>query len=348
VITPEDFAADLPGQPRHHLFHDFNGVIVGESESALVALATGSPDVPNWFTPDRTDLPPRFNEDLTGLTPDFSFVQPAHHTTPQPVVDLRLGRGCPWGRCAFCAIQAHQVGYRAGPVERLIEAMELAHVQLGTRHFRIRDDLLTPQQLRQLGDGLAGRGFHWTARARFQSALTHSVLVSAAAGGLSELWLGLESAVARVRDSMDKGVTQAVILQNLKDAKDAAVPLRALCLVGFPGETLPEAHETIRFVAEHNAAFIGASLTGFMLTRRSPMAQQLDARGLGVLPDPVPRWQRLRHTLELEPEGHLGTAITQRLLHETTQAWRPLLQRLAGPSPTHDWLGQLVRGPTSS
>ena len=347
VITPEDFAPDLIGQPRHHIFHDFNGVIVGESESALVALATQSEPTPNFFRPSDAELPPRMTENLTGLLPDFQFVQPQHHTTPHPVIDLRLSRGCPWGKCAFCAIQAHQVGYRVGPIEHVVEAMENAHDQTGTRYFRLRDDLLTPSQLSELGSRLREHGFFWTARARFQSALTLEKLKSAAQGGLTELWMGLESAVPRVRTAMDKGVEQEVIVQNLSDAHTARVPIRALCLVGFPGETMHEAYETVRFVAEHHAWLVGASLTPFMLTRRSPLANNLDAHGLAGMPDPIPRWQRIRHTIDLEPDGHLGPDITRRILHETYGAWKPLLDRLGGPSPIHDWVGRTIRSATN-
>lgn len=216
-IAPEDFADDLEGSPLHLLFRDFDGAVVGEAESALTAfwrVTQGQgqlSEVPNLLSPATGGRRPRRHvESLREqASPSFEGIDPALYSTPGPVIDLRLGRGCPWGRCTFCAIHAHQPGYRAGPAGRVAEAMRQAHDALGARFFRVRDDLVTPAQLRLLAEAIAGLPFRprWSARVRFEDALVKDTLARAAGSGLEELWIGLESASERVRERMDKGVS---------------------------------------------------------------------------------------------------------------------------------------------
>ncbi|MBT3218621.1 MAG: hypothetical protein HN348_05970, partial [Proteobacteria bacterium] len=301
VLSPQDLAPDLMGKPRHLLFDDFDGVILGEAETALVELCSRSghdlSGIPNFLwreQPHRTPLPHR--EDLKAHPgPDFSWARPEHYPYPQPVIDLRLGRGCTWGRCAFCAIQAHHPGYRSGSVEAVGEGMARAHEALGSTMFRLRDELLTPVQLRRLADVVATLPFpaHWMARMRFQPGLTREILEHAASTGLSELWMGLESAVPRVRNLMGKGVEQDVVERLIDDVFNAGIRLRLLCIVGFPGERVDEAEQTGEFLARYIDKITLFSLTPFQLMRYSPMVAHPGRYGLLPVPSPHPSHERL-------------------------------------------------------
>lgn len=350
VVAPLDLGPDLVGSPPHALFDDFDAAVLGESESALVGLASGDPAPPNVIDRTTASLPPHELEDLRGLAPpDFSWVQPQHYPFPAPIVDLRMGRGCPWGRCAFCAIQAHQPGYRHAGAERVAQAMQTAHEQLGSSFFRVRDDLLTPSQLRALGAEVARLPFEarWSARARFEAPLTRSCME--ASTGLEELWLGLESAVPRVRDAMDKGVRQDIVERVLADGKAVGLRMRALCLIGFPGETEDEVRQTLDFLSANREALAGCSLTPFQLMRRSPMVSNLPRWGVEIGRDPVPRERRLRHTLPLAHVPGVGPDRAKAIAEEYLPALVGHFMQHPGPWPSHYWLGDSVRrrGPPS-
>ena len=345
-IAPEDFADDLVGAPRHLIFRDIDGVILGEAESALLALwqeATGQArpaSIPNLLRPGGA-RPIRHTEDLATLPPaSFELVDPEIYCTPTPVVDLRLGRGCPWGRCAFCAIQAHQPGYRASPAQRVAESMMAAHTRLGTRYFRIRDDLVTPRQLRELAAAIAALPFRprWSARVRFEEALGLDTLRLARAAGLDELWIGLESASARVRATMDKGVAQATIHRVLDDASALGIRLRLLCMLGFPGERLEEAAQTVDLLLARRARIAAASISPFQLMRRSPMAAEPDKHGLQLLPDSLPRSARLRFTLPATWPGRFSREELAPLARRIEQELLPSLKRELVPDAAHGWI----------
>ena len=350
VVAPADFAPDLLGNPDHVLFEHVDGVIVGEAESALLALCFGHEPIPNYLTSWDRQLPERHVEDLREWPPAYvSWVKPEHHPFPAPVVDLRLGRGCPWGRCAFCAIQAHQVGYRAGSAARVAESMRLAHKAHGSIFFRIRDDLITPTQVRALAAAIEGLSFQprWLARSRFEPGLTREVLELAAAAGLEELWLGLESGSVRVRNLMFKGVREDIIARILKDARAVGIRVRALCMVGFPGETWREHRETVRFLLRHEHELTGAlSLTPFQLTRLSPMASSLDEFGLELAEDPLPPTRRLRYSLPVRRTAGASAADVHRWFEHSLWDLAHIADRHVGPTPSHDWLrASLTRTP---
>lgn len=371
VLAPEDFAPDLvpqPGEPLHRLFDDFDGVIVGEAETALLALAAAlagqraAGSVPSLLCPRWGLLRPlRGQEDLRALAAaDFSLVDGSLYPFPTPVVDLRLSRGCPWGKCTFCAIAMHQEGYRSRPPAAAVGEILAAQEQLGARFFRFRDDLLTPRQLRELTTGLAAlpasRRARFSARARFEPGFTRELLQEAAAAGLQELWLGLESAVPRVRDLMKKGVAQPVIERILVDAADAGIRVRALCMLGYPGETVAEIRQTFAFLARVQPLLASVSMTPFFLMRRAPLGQAPAAFGLTELtgigspprspesphdlgPDPVPRHERLRFALRARWPGALTSAELAALIDECAALLGPeLVAKSGGPSLAHAWL----------
>lgn len=373
VLAPEDLAPDLlprPGEPLHRLFDDFDGVILGEAETALCALAAAldgqrpPQSVPSLLCPRWGLGAPsgRGQENLRELgAADFSLVDPTVYPYPSPVVDLRLSRGCPWGKCTFCAIAMHQEGYRSRPTAAAPAEIRAAQEQLGARFFRFRDDLLTPRQLRELSAQLLTQPWadrpRFSARARFEPGFTREVLQEAAAAGLEELWLGLESAVPRVRELMKKGVTQPVIERILGDAYDAGIRVRALCMLGYPGETAAEIRETFAFLARVQPLLASVSMTPFFLMRRAPMGQAPASFGLTLIGqgsraaaaagederamagDPVPRHERLRFALRARWPGALTQGELAALLDECAGLLGPeLIRKSGGPSLAHAWL----------
>lgn len=342
VLSPLDFAPDLEAEPRHAVFGQFDAVVVGESERALLALATGRWDVGGVIAPGR-GLPRALPADPMPLAehPGPSFLDLRQHPlAPAPVVDLRLGRGCPWGRCAFCAIAKHQDGYRAGPAAAVAAAMAEAHAAAGSVFFRLRDDLLTSRQVSEVAAAVAALPFEarWSCRARLEPSFTADVLRRARAGGFEEVWVGLESASARVRDLMDKGVSDTDVERFLAAAADAGVRVRLLCLVGYPGETAAEAQATLDFVGAQVHRIAGFSLTPFQLARRSPLTSSGDAH-LQLLPDRVPAHDRVAATLPCRVDGGVdGPALVEAAYRDLV----PRLPRVLGPDLHHDWMAVSV------
>ena len=352
VLAPEDFAPDLasvPGRPEHRLFSTYDGAVVGEAESALLSIVQAlrgerpPESVPSLIAPrwNLRTVPARGSERLSEFGAlDLSLVDPSIYPYPHPVLDLRLSRGCAWGRCTFCAITAHQQGYRTSPAATIAPALVAAHRQLGAAFFRFRDDLLTPRQIRDLTALLRDLPFpvRYSARARFEPGFTRELLAAAAAAGLEELWLGLESAVPRVRDLMDKGVRPDLVERMLDDAAAAGIRVRALCILGYPDETAAEMAATIDFLddALTRGRIVSAALTPFHLMRRAPLGADPVKAGLIPLPDRLPAHERLRFTVPATWFGAPSEASIAALLQRAAERLGPrVLSHSRGPSLLH-------------
>ncbi|HMY59299.1 MAG TPA: hypothetical protein PK472_13640, partial [Pseudomonadota bacterium] len=176
----------------------------------------------------------------------------------------------------------------------------------------------------------------FSVRSRFEPDLTADVLAAAHAAGLEEIWLGLESAVPRVRTLMKKGVDQPVVERILKDASQIGIRVRALCLLGYPGETADETRATIDFLDEHQHELASCALTPFLLMRRSPIGADPQSFGVTVTPDVRPRHERLRPSLAATWPGALGRAFLESLLDEASRRLGPhFLTMTSGPSLAH-------------
>lgn len=358
VLSPEDLLDDLlplPGEPLHRLFDDFDGAIIGEAETALhslhTALSAGESlhGVPSLLAPRHglSAIPVRGRERLRALSrPDFRLIDPTIYPYPEPLVDVRMSRGCPWNRCTFCAITRHQEGYRALPVPEVEPDLLAAHRQLGAAFFRFRDDLLTPKQLLSLAQVMRRLPFaaHFSVRSRFEPELTFDVLSQAKDAGLGELWLGLESASPRVRELMQKGVEQPVVERILADAARLGIRVRALCLVGYPGETAAERHETIDFLDRHQHELASAAITPFLLMRRSPLGEDPAQAGMTLLADSRPRHERLRPSLQATWPDAPSRQQLDALLEEAVRRLGPrFLHMSAGPTLAHALIHHCVR-----
>src|SRR5208337_628456 len=95
---------------------------------------------------------------------------------------------------------------------------------------------------------------------------------------------GLESAVSRVLNAMDKGITPENASRILHDC--AAVGIRAFVMffTGFPSETRKEAEQTVRFIEQHANCITHVATSRFVVEERAPVFRQRDRYGLSTVP----------------------------------------------------------------
>ncbi len=331
------FGADLTSGELHRLFLLFDAILVGEIEDTLPRVCAGDLTgpgviVPGTRSPERTPAIRLKDAPL----PDWSWVAEKYHT-PAPIIDVRLGRGCPWARCAFCAIPSHLPGYRTGGVDRLVAAVTKAHSQTGSSWFRLRDDLLTPRQLADVGEAFAKLPFspRWNARVRFSDGLTNSILATARAGGLEELWIGLESASERLRSEMGKGVSSATVERVMDAAEREGVWVRALTVVGYPGETQEDFELTLQWLDSNFHRLSGFSATPFRVTRGSPIAARLDETTFRIASDPLDARDRMRINV---PTDCADFPVTLARMQRLIERFGSRIQALPCTDPTSLWI----------
>ena len=152
---------------------------------------------------------------------------------------IMASRGCPYN-CAFCAshsIWNGKIRYRsteniASEIRQIIESTR-------TRQFVFFDDNLTLNRKRclELCEALKEFDIAWRCLVRADN-LDPEICEALAASGCKEIWPGIESGDQRVLDFLDKRIDAERMLIGCANAKSAGLKIKALFMIGTPGERI--------------------------------------------------------------------------------------------------------------
>ena len=240
-----------------------DGAVIGEGEQALTeiarALESGHSPVGIAGTmfrekgelvmgPDRLPV-----QDLDTIPMPALDLLPIRQyralTLPHPFVTLVTSRGCPF-HCRYCS-QVYAGGvYREHSAQRVVAEMERAVREFDAKELVFFDETFTMNRKRTLEicrlamDG----GIHtkWDVRTR-ADVLDDEMLTALADAGCASLHIGIEAGSERVQKLMNKNLNLGKIPPMLKRARQLGIQTRGYFMLGFPGETLEEMDQTIRF-----------------------------------------------------------------------------------------------------
>lgn len=239
-------------------------VFGGEADEHLVDLCNAviegrTPEGPGVFRPGEPLVAPMLASLDTLPSPDFSDFPWALYKSP--VLTVMTGRGCEWGRCAFCSdvVTANGRGYRTRPLERVLDEMAEMSALYRTRNTMFLDIKLNSDLV--MWNGIIDNyqrvlpGGRWIGTvhvaARGENGLDRERLFAAKASGMARISFGLESGSDELNRKMGKGTSMARNLQFMRDAKDAGLSVRVSMMLGYPGETHEHVAETAQFLREH-------------------------------------------------------------------------------------------------
>jgi len=236
------------------------------------------------------------DEDLNALeTPDFDGLNLEDYFSPAPVFLMPVARGC-YMRCTFCSISYATRKYRARRAELVVEDIKQIKERHGGRYFNFSIDVMAPAHLAEMATAFENAQLDvlWDAEIRFDRALRQETIATMARAGCRHLRFGLESAVDRIRERMDKRIEIARVREILQNCRDQDIKASTMVIIGFPGETEEEAEETYRFLSENNDKIRYFTLHVYTVSRGSIIEQQAEAFGvrLHMRPDRMvqPSW----------------------------------------------------------
>jgi len=284
----------LPRMPA--LFSLMDSAIVFDGELPLLRLVEaldGESDlsgVPNLIykagdqilTNPASPMPHKHASE-TGDTPDFDGLPLTRYLAPELVLPLRTAHGCYYGLCGFCNVgYGGDKGFYPLPVDQVLEQIETLRQKYGVHHIFFADEAITPRTLRLLSAQLTAQGspIDWCGCARFERALSKSLLEVVSRGGGRMLLFGLETASERMIEHMVKGTQRETMSRILKESAQAGIWNHTFYFFGFPTETMEDAQDTINFMYAHQASIHSASPGEFVLERYSPV--YLDPARFGV------------------------------------------------------------------
>lgn len=217
------------------------------------------------------------------ITPDFSDIDWARYWSCRRVLPYLVAHGCKWGKCTFCSHHLTYDGYRESEVQEVLA--DIGHIarEHQVQHISFCDEYLTPAQLGELATGLLERRIdvRWSTFVRPEPAFMNRLFMEKLqAAGCRMLMYGLESGSQRVLNAMRKGTKVANFRHILEACKAANIAIRYDFMVGFPGETEEEAHETYCFIERNrdviDTPFSSYSVAAFELRSGIPILDQME------------------------------------------------------------------------
>lgn len=263
-------------------------LVPGAGEAPLLALIDGAVPAGVFVRGGKTPSQAEVNryDGTESPPPHYDAIALTRYLSPEPVLPIRGSRGCYWGRCVYCSHHMGEGTYAPRKPDDAFEELQFLRREHGARTFYLSDDALSPRFLRAFSDRLLaaepdGVTVRWFGDARPED-LDEALIAHAARAGLVMLFLGVESANARVRGLMQRGAMDRV-RRTINACHEARVLVKLNFILGFPGETQAELDETLAFIQEVRAPSDTISTCPFYLTRGSPL--QLDRLPIKGAPD---------------------------------------------------------------
>jgi anaerobic magnesium-protoporphyrin IX monomethyl ester cyclase len=244
----------------------------------LVLFENGKP----LYRPAGDPLPP-----AEFPVPDYDGLRLAEYLIPEPVLPVLSSRGCYWGRCAFCShARLYRDQFRRLSANDTMRVVLRLHEKYSASCFYFVDEAIPPATAAGFAQAVISSRLPlcWFGETRMERSYTHERLRQLHDGGCLMLIFGLESAVLRVLDAMDKGITPENASRIFHDC--AAVGIRAFVMffTGFPSETRTEAEQTVDFVEQHADCITHVATSRFVVEGRAPVFRHQDRYGVSTAP----------------------------------------------------------------
>jgi len=269
----------------------------GEAEIALPAFLSRLPhegatstDVPGFlFVSDdtvlNTGLPELPTKEALNISPDWS--QFDYNKYNSPGITTYLSRAC-IARCVFCSERVNFRRYRLRDPKYVVDQIARDLRQLpysdGPPYVHMADSLINGDiaALNTFLQCISTRKlrFNWAGMARLRPEMTIDLLTRMSDAGCVEISWGLESGSQHVLDLMRKRCDLHVAAEILRIASEIGITNRCMLIVGYPGETVSDYLETIRFVLafQDRVAFNSPNIA--LATANSLLATQYERWGL--------------------------------------------------------------------
>lgn len=223
------------------------------SVGLAVVIGNGEPVLRNLFGISSENSSRFPKTDFTGI--DFS-----HYFSPVRTLPMVTSRGCYWGKCAFCD-ECKERFFMDRP-DNFINRIEQTLIEYSPHHIHFTDHAIPPTMLTVLSH--LDENVTWSGFVRATRELTDfSFVKNLAAAGCKMLQLGFETPVQHLLQSMNKGVDSRWFPIIIRHLRDAGIRSFVYMLFGYPGQTLDDWEEALRFLEDNPPDYLNTSIFRF-------------------------------------------------------------------------------------
>lgn len=276
---------------------DLDYAFVGEAELGLPALlerlepGANLTEVPGLIYFDRDEQvhanPPVFVEDLDSLGPiDWDALHPNDYPldySGERLLPIMVSRGCPFN-CLYCQarlITGQRMRFRS--VEAIIDELRFLKKNYGITQFHLDDDNITVNHkiAYSFAEDLLSSDLNLTwriANGLRIDTLNTELMRKFEEAGCYYVYLAFESGSQRVLDLMNRKSNLSVMKEIVRDiAAGTTLKMLGYFILGFPGETVAEAEESIDLAC--SLPLDKASFFSFTPLPGTPIFKRLEEEG---------------------------------------------------------------------
>ncbi len=263
-------------------------------------------------------------------SPDYSGLNLDDYLSPETVFLLSNGRGCYYGKCPFCnVLLAGRNEYQERSLAALRRDIESLQRKHGARFFTFADDCVTPKRCREISEFAQELDvpIRWQVFTRFEKGFTRELLRHMQRGGCCQINVGNESGNQRVLNLMRKDTNVETNRKIVQRAAEARIAIYISSFLGFPGETMHEALETVDCLMALRRYVTSIDLVTYQLLDYSSVRQRPEDYGVARV--------RRRNASELLPSFVFSTS-SGATRDEVQSIYRQAIQRLGRAYPYQD------------
>lgn len=191
--------------------------------------------------------------------------------SPEKVFPFQLGKGCYWGKCAFCDYYYGQQCFDIKTPERAVEELRYYSEKYGAHHFMFVDEAVPPAYYDKLSAAILRSGLKvwYYSFARLENGFTPEVLSRMHSAGCRMLLWGYECHSERVMKMMNKGIRPETRLDIMRASHEAGIWNNALFIIGYPTEKPEEIDDTLNVIKKNRDIINSCTPSNFSLKKNA-------------------------------------------------------------------------------
>ena len=202
------------------------------------------------------------------------YIPPSGTYKELPHTYIYCSRGCPYG-CIYCDTERDS---RVRSPGNIVDEIEYCVKKYSVRDFTLLDNSLSVYRDRiiEICEEILRRGLDivWSTEMRVDAVSPEQLRIMKKAGCWKILY-GIESAVQRNLDFLNKNIDAGRIKEAVNIAKSEGIEVLGSFIIGIPGETYEDALKTIRLACDLDLDYASFSnLTPFPRTILSEKASE--------------------------------------------------------------------------
>lgn len=169
-------------------------------------------------------------------------------------VSVSTMRGCPY-TCKWCSRAVYGMSYRRRSPSLVADEIEWLQKNYSFDSIWFVDDVFTinPKWMREFASVIADRKI----KIRYEiisraDRLNEEMLSLLAASGCFRIWIGAESGSQKIIDAMDRRVDVKKVREMIRRTRELGMEAGTFIMLGYPGETEEDIHETVNHLIESN------------------------------------------------------------------------------------------------